>query len=740
MNLTYIKKAYKSEWLKTKGLGLLPAAVVAGTLLPFLIFIFSIFNENARQYNGPEMSAIQYYTQETMTGFGSFFLLVLIIISATRIAQTDHKNNGWTFMETQPLSKLSIYLGKFLNVITLTIITIISFVVAGIIVGTLMYWLYSPENLILVYPWKWLFHAAARLFVMSLGVASIQMMLAIIIPGFVWPFLIGFIGFVINIVGKVRHETYDPIVYNNVDTSLAFVDPFKLNNFFSYSDYLSIFWMVVFFVIGYQIYSNRGIKNAFLGSAKKILISLVGVAIFTGVYMFLTREIHPSRLEGKTLIEGKIWSENPVKEIHLISDNVKDKIATIPVKDDGSFHWETNNKINFGTYILDFDKRFHKVILADGDHIILTVKQDPKNFRVSEKGTRKAESSFLLDDDRRFSEFFDVVVADKQFIGEPEKFYDKAKREWKESERFLSKYRTKENIYLSDDFKQYKRQQKAVDMLNAIRDYQRMTSLTDAKYAPPADFKNELLKIVEKPTQLLLTDNTYIKYKLDQLAPEEATNNMDSLIISKVSQLPKGFEKDEMLKVQLLKMIEIERDEKQRNVLFTQHVSEFSNPRYAQFVGQQLHVINNQQKGKPFPKLVFKDQQGKKMSLEQFKGKYVLIDLWATWCAPCLEIKPVFEYEAHQYRYNDKMVFLSASIDQEFNKWQLHLKNKKSTVTQWWVANAQELKSIGMTGIPRFIMLDPEGKIYNANMPRPGETNFREILDALYKHQYIQIR
>ena len=87
-------------------------------------------------------------------------------------------------------------------------------------------------------------------------------MLSVMISGFIWPFIIGFVGFVINIVGKVRQETYDFLVYNNLETGLGYKNPYELNHFFNYSEYLSIF-DDFFFVIGYLYYSKRGLKNAF---------------------------------------------------------------------------------------------------------------------------------------------------------------------------------------------------------------------------------------------------------------------------------------------------------------------------------------------------------------------------------------------------------------------------------------------------------------------------------------------
>lgn len=77
------------------------------------------------------------------------------------------------------------------------------------------------------------------------------------------------------------------------------------------------------------------------------------------------------------------------------------------------------------------------------------------------------------------------------------------------------------------------------------------------------------------------------------------------------------------------------------------------------------------------------------------------------------------------------MVFLSISIDQDKSKWKLDLKNSQSNTKEWWIGNSKALKEIGVNSIPRFMMLDPEGKIYNANMPRPNETNFVDILEKV---------
>lgn len=736
--LKYIKTAFAAEWLKTKNLGLLILALFFALVLPILSILVQIFNESSRKYDGVLTSVTKDSLIDGVGSFGTFFMLLLIIIAATRIAQTDHKNNGWTFLETQPLSKFSIYSGKFLVLVALTTISLVTFFVATMISGFLAQVLFPQENLTYAVDLYWVSQTFVRMFVLSLGIISLQMMLSIIIPGFIWPFVIGFVGFVINIVGKIRQETYDYSPYNNIDTALFYKDSYKLNHFFNYTEYLSLFWAIVFFVIGYIWYSRRGFKNAFLRNGGTIAKTLVGIIVFAGIYFFITKPDYPQKDHAVTSIQGSIYSPNEVKTVKIVSEELKEPLADIPVKD-GKFSWESKNNLDLATYILIVDKKQYPFVLSKGDKINFDIKSDPKHFEVTLKGTRKAEDQYVIAKSGRFSMFYSFIVADKQLTNDPEEFYKAANEEWEEGKKYLGNYRTKENIYFADDFRQFQQQKNAVALLNAIYDYQKMTSFTNKKFAPPQDLMKELQDIVKKPTSMLLSNVDYKNWKLKEFLPKDGTKNPDSIVFVKLSQMPKSLEKDQLLSFQMLKVMNLIKEENQRNELFRKKFSEFQNSKYQMFVGSQLKVINNQQKGKPFPAIAFEDESGKKMSLAKFKGKYVVIDLWATWCAPCRETTPVFEYQANKYSYNDKLVFLSASIDADKNKWKLDLKNKKSAVIQWWVSDPNVLNNLGVEGIPRFIMIDPEGKIYNANLPRPDETNFINIIDEISENDNFTV-
>ena len=732
--ISTLAMAFKAEWLKIKGLGLVTLALIFALLIPLLFFTIGIFSENARQYDGLLTNVATNDIKESIGQFGGFFMLLLIIIAATRITQIDHKNNGWTFLETQPVSKFNIYSAKFLVLTLLTLIMFVVYFLASTIFSNLMILIFPQDGLQMGIDFYWQFQSFMRLFALSLCIISFQLMLSTIISGFVWPFAIGFVGFVINIVGAVRQETYDFSPYNNVQTGLKFKDSFALNHFFNYTEYLSLFWTVLFFIIGYFWYSRRGFKSAFLNSTKSKIATAIGIIVFAGIFFFLTKPVHSQKLKDHSVISGTIQAPKSVKNVTINSQEFGDRIAEIPVVN-GAFNWNTKEDIPFAQYTINYEGKSYPFLFSKGDDVHFDIKMDAKQSVVVMKGTRKAEDLFRKMD-RDHSSFYNYIVADKLYSDKPDVFYKEAQKEWKDEMKNLNNFRTAENIYLADDFKQYQMQKKATKMLSTIYDYQKMTSFSDKKFAPESSFMVELENLIQKPSPLLYSDEQYKSWKLKELLPKEGNKNSDSIVFVKLSKMPAGVAKDQLLSTQITKMMNMENDESKRNLIFQEHINGVQNPKLKNFVAKNLEVINNQQKGKAFPEMAFEDADGKKVSISQFKGKYVVIDFWATWCGPCKETSPVFEYQAKKWRNNDQIVFLSASIDEDKSKWKLDLKNTQSNVKQWWIADSKVLKELGVNSIPRFMMLDPDGKIFNSNMPRPNETNFVDILDKVADKNY----
>lgn len=125
----------------------------------------------------------------------------------------------------------------------------------------------------------------------------------------------------------------------------------------------------------------------------------------------------------------------------------------------------------------------------------------------------------------------------------------------------------------------------------------------------------------------------------------------------------------------------------------------------------------------------------KKVSLKDLRGKYVYIDVWATWCGPCkAEIPHLTEIEEAFQGKNIHFVSLSVDRPEDKPKWEAYVKNNKLKGIQLIADNAFDsdfIKKFNINAIPRFILIDPQGKIISTDAKRPSNPELRKQLSAL---------
>lgn len=150
---------------------------------------------------------------------------------------------------------------------------------------------------------------------------------------------------------------------------------------------------------------------------------------------------------------------------------------------------------------------------------------------------------------------------------------------------------------------------------------------------------------------------------------------------------------------------------------------------------RQLDVLYTQSQkigpGAVSPEFNYKDINDKTVSLSSLRGKYVYIDIWATWCGPCCKQIPHMAALEHKYK-NRNIHFVSISVDKNRKAWQKMVREKDMQGIQLNAGNDQSFsESYMIASIPRFILLDPEGRIINAKMPPPSNPQTSEFLDNL---------
>jgi thiol-disulfide isomerase/thioredoxin len=182
-------------------------------------------------------------------------------------------------------------------------------------------------------------------------------------------------------------------------------------------------------------------------------------------------------------------------------------------------------------------------------------------------------------------------------------------------------------------------------------------------------------------------------------------------------------------------ILQTSRDTPVINKVYKEYVSSATSEDYLSNIKNTYNNIVTFKDNKPAPSFTYNDVSGKAVSLEKLKGKYVYIDVWATWCGPCKGEIP--DLKKIEEAYHDKNIqFVSISVDEPANKtkWREFVKKNNLKGTQLITDNAFEtsfIKKMSINSIPRFILIDPAGKIVSADALRPSNPELRNLFDKL---------
>ena len=157
---------------------------------------------------------------------------------------------------------------------------------------------------------------------------------------------------------------------------------------------------------------------------------------------------------------------------------------------------------------------------------------------------------------------------------------------------------------------------------------------------------------------------------------------------------------------------------------------------YGGYLGELIALRENLPAGASSPVFEnYENHSGGTTSLSDLKGKYVYMDIWATWCGPCkVEIPYLKEVEKE---FHDKNIeFVSISIDKikDHDTWIKMVNEKELGGIQLFADNdwnSKFVKDYFINGIPRFILIDPQGNIVTPDAPRPSNPKLREMLTNL---------
>ena len=136
---------------------------------------------------------------------------------------------------------------------------------------------------------------------------------------------------------------------------------------------------------------------------------------------------------------------------------------------------------------------------------------------------------------------------------------------------------------------------------------------------------------------------------------------------------------------------------------------------YKELVNDVLSA--NLKVGSQAPDITGRTPDGKTISLSDFRGKYVFLDFWASWCAPCRREIPYLKEALAYSGESENIVVLSYSIDDEYEDWTGCIADNELTHRNWvhisalkgW--NSEGIKLFGVKGVPFTALIGPDGNV-----------------------------
>ncbi|MGG6230479.1 TlpA family protein disulfide reductase [Tenacibaculum sp. SDUM215027] len=446
-------------------------------------------------------------------------------------------------------------------------------------------------------------------------------------------------------------------------------------------------------------------------------------------------------LLGVTIISCK-KEEKPVKDYLVLTgkiDNFKKRnITLIGFRSSG---FEFDKKIKFdkktGSFVdtLKIEKEGYYKLLCNKKliNLYLTKTDDTGivfDFNnpdlINFEGKNANINNYFVKKHKIWSEIF--VSANKFFALEEEDFLNKAE-ELKES---LTELVISEK--LPADFLKHEIKDIDYENLRYLSNYQDFhTTLTgDKDFKVSEDFPDPFENFNFSSGEDYLNSYAYrvmLENKLNEIAKEKNKEGEDlylTYLETVQTEVTDSIAKNDLLY-----------SSAQNSITYTSDLKEFyrkfmaysTNETHKKEITKDYDLLKTTAKGQPAPKFKdFVNYNGGTTSMDDLLGndKYLYIDVWATWCAFCKREIPLLKRLEQEY-HGKNIEFVSISVDdaESKEKWKETIQDREMTGIQLFSGKKQNelewAQNFLIKGLPRFIIIDPDGNIVSPNAPAPSE-------------------
>ncbi len=423
------------------------------------------------------------------------------------------------------------------------------------------------------------------------------------------------------------------------------------------------------------------------------------------------------------LFSGKIENQKEEKVAILKG---RETVKEIKLNEDGTF--ADTLKIKSGYYSLSHGRESSAFYINPGNNLNVTLdtKEFDETLKYSGKGSGNSNylaAKFLENENSDFDLAKVFAMEEADFLSK----IDEVKTTKKE---FLTNAKD-----LSEDFRAIEEKNIQFDYLLNLKDYPSYHT----HYAKKEAFKpsENFLKPLESLDYNNEADyNSIENYKLLVLGHY-------SNLLSKSDDKAKVFEDINENTFPALKKdfanslrYDINPNNEHNEVYYNGIMAMSSDDKFKENITAKYNSVKQLAKGMPSPEFVdYENHKGGKTSLKDLKGKYVYIDVWATWCGPCIREIPALKVVEKQF-HGKNIAFISTSIDKakDHNTWVEMVKAKELGGIQLMADNdwnSKFVKDYAIEGIPRFLLIDPNGNIVSADAPRPSDPKLVELFKEL---------
>jgi len=405
---------------------------------------------------------------------------------------------------------------------------------------------------------------------------------------------------------------------------------------------------------------------------------------------------------------------------------------TVLLNEDNSFEYTFSEIEKPGNYYILSEHDYAPIYIAPGMQLDVYVDKDNfmesllfagsgsdiNNYKVDKSriSTRANDDIYAKDPDV-FRMYADSLLAVQQSMLNDQIKDDAEDPFWIQEEGELL-YGWAQNLSNYPSYYKYFANVDNVELTESFNSYKEQLDINSSKYLSSAAFKNYVNSAVREVSDAKAKDLEDVNKSLLRLQTAmEMISNKDVLNDFLTSSVIGRMQWNALTELQ------DEIDFFISNCSDTIKINEFNG---------EYEAWKKLAKGQPAFNFEGHDLDGNLVKFSDFKGKYVYVDVWATWCSPCVYEIPFLKTLEADY-HDRNIVFISYSIDSDEDAWLKYVPENELGGVQLIGENAWQSKmatEFKVRGVPTFMFFDPDGNIINTKMTRPSDQKTRDSFDS----------